>query len=85
MNDKREFLKAILMGNRIKVTEMKDRLRQHNKPKLRVTAFERNGIIKCNDREFSEAQFSEYAKELRSSFDLWITLFRTRKRVRPNQ
>ncbi|MFC3559534.1 hypothetical protein [Pedobacter jamesrossensis] len=82
MSDKREFLKALFTGDIKKANEVLERIKPDNKPDKWITAFERYGIVKCQNNEFTETEFKTYIKSLRKTFNLRVTVFKTKERKR---
>ncbi|MBC6109945.1 hypothetical protein ACFOG5_07780 [Pedobacter fastidiosus] len=82
MSDKREFLKALLTGNVKRANELFERLKLINKPDKWITAFEKHGIVKCQNKVFTETEFRTYIKLLRNEFNLRVTIFKTKERKR---
>lgn len=90
MSKKREFLRALARGDIVKAMELAqdiDRDKEQDPrsmgDKMRITAFERGGVIKVNGKEFSETGFKAYVRKIRNVEKVHVALFRIRPRPRP--
>lgn len=91
MNKKREFLKALVRGDKKAALAYKHELERKEKQdprsmgdKMRITAFERNGVFTIKGNRFNKAGFQAFVKKISDVENVRVILFRTRNRSRPN-